>query len=284
MRVTERVMLYVVAIVVGCMLVTTHDASIRESPLSPLIEPNVNTTKSDVASHTSVSAATDKSLTVTVPQHNPSEPFAIRDDTGHARIEMLVNEDGQASLVLRNQAGDPGIILAVDADGVSEATVVRGDHLGKVLVTKDGDLSLTLTGAQSGFTATVASDGGSDMLLTGKHGSRAAMSVDPDGIAEVRVTGVQRATQAFMRTLPDGVGEFAVRGNSSDSGPTMIRTSNGVSILSTQLPGGTPGTSMISSPEGISVIAVQSPDGKSEASLRVNRAGEANIFSTAAGE
>ena len=280
MRATERLILYAVAVVVGCTLLTNRGVSVHESPLPPLIEQNGNAAESHVTSHTPVSPATKISPGVTVPQRDVSEPFVIRDVTGQPRIELQVGNDGEASLILRNQSGDPGIILAVEADGASEATVVRGDHLGKVLVTKDGDLSLTLTGVQSGFTATVASDGEAKMLLTGQHGSGASVSVSPAGISDIHVTGIQGGTQAFMRTTPDGVGEFAIRGNGSDSGPTMIRASNGVSILSTQLPGGTPGASMVSSPEGISVIAVQSPDSKSEASLRVNPTGEASVFVT----
>ena len=298
---TERVMLYAVALVVGGMLVLDRGATGTKSATAPTTQqilparqPNIDRPRPDGASPASanplprtavpVTAATEKSPGALSPQHNAMEPIIIQDDAGHPRIELLVNEDGQAQLVLRSSDGEPGVILAVDANGDSMATILRGDRSGKILATRQGDLSLTLTSRQSGFEATVSDDGGSRLLLTGLDQAQTAISVGPNGDAEIRVTGSRSTAEAIMRVLNDGLGQVTLRGKDAEDGPNMMRLADGVAILSTQLPGGKPGGSMVTSPDGASVIAVQSMDGKNSASLRMNSAGQAKISATEPGK
>ncbi len=297
MSTTERVMLYAVALVVGGMLVLDRGATdatsakpvLREQVL-PARKPSIDRPASDSANLPSEKPLPESVAPKTVelettpsgasPRHNAMEPIVIQDTSGHPRIELLVNDDGQAQLVLRSSNGEPGVILTVDADGDSVATITHGDRTGKLLATRDGNLSLALTGRQSGFEAVVSDDGGSQLLLTGLENAKTAVSVAPNGDAEVRITGSRSATEAIMRVLNDGLGQITLRGKDLEDGPNMMRLADGVAILSTQLPGGKPGGSMITSPDGASVIAVQSPDGKNSASLRMNSAGQAKISET----
>ena len=311
MSTTERVMLYAVALVVGGMLVLDRGASEPKSATPPPSQQVVPARQPDIDRPqldsprpapanpvpTTVAPANSspdtempatvvpkKSPGATSSPRNPDEPIVIHDAAGHPRIELLVNEDGQAQLVLRTSTGEPGVILAVDADGDSVATILRGDHMGKILATRDGDLSLTLTSRQSGIEAIVSKDGGSQLLLRGLETAQTAVSVAPNGDAEVRVTGSKSGTEAIMRVMNDGVGQVTVRGKDLDDGPNMMRLADGVAILSTQLSDGKPGGSMVTSPDGASVIAVKSADGKSSASLRMNNTGKAEISATEPGK
>ena len=301
MSTTERVMLYVVAIVVGGMLLLDRGAAEPKVASPPLVkevlparQPDIDRPDSDADYPTPssplprtvapVTVAPEKSPGAKAPRHHAMEPIVIHDAAGHPRIELLVTEDGQAQLVLRSSSGEPGVILAVDADGDSVAKIIRGDHMGKIIATREGELSLTLSNKQSGFEAAVSDDGGSHLLLKGLENAQAAMLVAPNGDAEVHITGANLAAEALMRVLNDGLGQITVRGKDSDDGPNMMRLADGVAIMATQLPGGQPGGSMVTSPNGTSVIAVKSLDGKNSASLRMNSAGKAEISATEPGK
>jgi len=303
---TERVMLYAVVLVVGGMLVLDRGDTEPKVPSSPAVQQanpdrqqNIDRPDSDALSPASanplprtattetavpVTAATEKSPGAISSRHNAMEPIVIQDAAGHPRIELLVSEDGRAQLVLRSSTGEPGVILAVDADGDSVATIMRGDRIGKLLATREGDLSLMLTSRKSGIEATVSDDGASHLVLTGQENAQTAISIATNGDAEIRVTGSKSATEAIMRVLNDGLGQVTLRGKDADDGPNMMRLADGVAILSTQLPDGKPGGSMVTSPDGASVIAVQSMDGKNAASLRINSAGQAKISATEPGK
>jgi hypothetical protein len=231
-----------------------------------------------------VTVAPEKSPGAISPRHSSMEPIVLQDAAGHPRIELLVNDDGQAQLVLRSSSGEPGVILAVDADGDSVAKIIRGDHMGKIIASREGDISLTLTSRQSGFEAAVSSDGGSHLQLTGLENAQAAILVAPNGDAEMRITGSKLAAEALMRVLNDGLGQITVRGKDSDDGPNMMRLADGVAIMATQLPDGKPGGSMVTSPNGTSMIAVKSLDGKNSASLRMSSDGKAEISATEPGK
>ena len=289
-------MLYAVALIVGGMLVLDRRAAEPKSQTAPptqqahpALQSSIERPRPDadgpaIETVAPETATADKSPGATMPRHNTMEPIVINDAAGHPRIELLVSEDGRAQLVLRSSAGEPGVILSVDADGDSVASIIRGDRMGKILATRDGDLSLMLTSKKSGIEATVSDDGASHLELTGQEDVQTAMSIATNGDAEIRVTGSKSATEAIMRVLNDGLGQVTVRGNDADDGPNMMRLADGVAILSTQLPGGKPGGSMVTSPNGASVIAVQSLDGKNAASLRMNSNGQAKISATPPGK
>jgi hypothetical protein len=307
MRRTERLLLYVTALVLVGLLFFDGEWSLGGNPTA------------DSAGRTSRTAlfGTNAGL----------QTFELTDERGNSRVEIQVDETGTARLVLKNRVGkiivslgagpgDTGEILLRDGKRSAglriqdngDLTLVLDNNLKTGLfatASKNGSVEVTLQGIQGAHTRLMVSNSGETevsvgsgpdgieaLLRTDREGaaevalrndkakSETSMSILPNGDMSVRIIGGPGKPKAVMQLFQDGLAEIAIQGDDSKSGPQMVRLANGVSAVSTRLPDGTPGASMVSSPTGVSVVNVTSKDGRSQASLRIDADGKPGVLVT----
>lgn len=303
MHQAERVLLYLLAVMVGVFLLMDHGPSTSSPPTKKTVHhvsqvaPDLRIEREPLKSKPEAAATSPQNEVAT-----PRNELVLSDEQGRPRIELRLGPGGAPMISLNDAAGQPVIKLAVRGDRTAEVTVHHGARRAGITSQADGSLSLGVDSDSRRSHLTVLPNDETELSLSGPRGVKTLLRADRHGGAEI---AIQRADGSagpamslmpageaglgvrsrdgsgpVMQLFPDGLAEVSINGANSQSGPSLIRLPDGTSILAAKRPSGQPGASMVVSPNGEAVIAAINDAGNQEAALRIDAAGTAAVFTT----
>lgn len=279
----ERCLLYIVAFVLGSVLLFDWSFAARDQPAA--------------AENVPITAGVGSAESA-----QPSQSLILSDSQGRPRIELVVGEDGNPRITLNGSDGRAAVSIGMGPGKSAGWTLRSGGHETVLTVDAKGGTALSLSGPGSAHVRlAVTSTGETEISTRGaKSDVTAILRTDKQGVAEIAVSSEKRQRNTSLVLLPsgemglrlqeardkggpvmqmfaDGLSEIAIRGSDGKSGPAMMSLADDVSVISVRRRGGAPGASMVVSPDGQSVIEAAGNDGKSRVALRVNQDGQAGV-------
>ena len=224
MQLFERCLLYTTAILFAISLLwegipgQSRSMWNDQARSTPLVNPQSRTTEPAVES--APSGVEPNAGAVSPWTHRGS--LLVTDKTGRPRIELLVDAQGDARILMRNEAGDATVSLIAGSGDRAEVVLQHGARSAGVKVESGGGMEIHMSPrGESGVFASVTPAGDVEFALQGRQQNRVRLAVAQGGEAEVSVGGRHSGIEAWLRAEAEGGADIAVHNADTGGGASQ---------------------------------------------------------------